>query len=1772
TLVYTVSLSGSSSVATTHAFSLGGGTASAGDFGTPTFTNGVTYNAATGTITVPPGVTSFAVNVPTTQDSADEANETVPLTIGGVSGTGTIVDDDAAPALSVNDVTVNEAAGTVTFTVSLSSATGQTVTVNYGTANGTATAGSDYSARSGALTFAPGTTTQTVTVALTDDNLAEGSETFRLVLTSPTNATIAQGTGTATVLDNDGAPSIASVSSPSATEGADLVFDVALSNPSTSATTFAFSLGGGTAVAADHGSPSFSNGVTYNAATGNITVPAGVTSFSVTVGTTQDSTSEPTETLPLSVGGVSGTGSILDDDGASSIASVSSPSATEGNDLVFDVVLTNPSATDTTHSFNLGGGSATAGDFGTPSFTNGVTYNAATGTITVPAGVTSFSVTVPTTADTRTESTETVPLSVGTVTGTGSIVDNDAPPTGTDATVTLAEDSSHAFSAASFGFTATDGDTLAAVRIDTLPGAGSLTLNGNPVTAGQVIAAADLANLVFTPAANANGNGYAAFTFSVQDSSGDWDAAPNTLTLDVTPVNDAPVANADTASTPINTAVNNIAVLANDTDVDGNPLSVTGATLANPALGTVTVNPDGTLNFTPATNVTGPVVVNYTISDGQGGSATGTLTVNVGSNTPPTGTDATVTLPEDGSHAFSAASFGFADADAGQTLAAVRIDTLPGAGTLSLTGTPVVAGQVINAADLANLVFTPAANAHGTGYASFTFSVQDSSGAFDTAPNTITLNVTPVADPAVLGGVSSGATVEDSTTSASGQLTIVDPDTGEAVFVPQTNVAGAHGTFSVTAAGLWTYTLNNADPAVQALGAGQALPAETFTVTSADGSSITVTVSITGTNDAPVAADATASATEGGPVVTGAVTATDTDANAVLSFSLNGPAPAGLTFNANGTYSFNPADPAYNDLAAGQTRTITVPYTVTDDQGATSIATLTITITGTNDAAVVTGVATGSVTEDGTVLASGTLVVSDVDSATTVVPGSVAGTYGDFTINAAGQWTYTLRNGDANVQALTSADAPVESFTVTTADGTTSTVTVTVNGANEAPTVSVTPASGTEDSAGIPISLSGADVDGSVASFTIGSLPANGTLWFAGSPVTLGQVIPATANAAGLSFVPNANWNGSTSFTFTATDNEGASSTPATQTISVSAVNDDPVTQGETLSTPEDTPLTVTVASLLANDSDVEGNTLSITAVSGAVNGSVALVGGNVVFTPAANFSGTASFTYTVSDGQGGLTNAVATVQVLAVPDAPTLTLVATPATVVFQNSWESSPNPDTRSTVHTVTTLEGWTRVDSRPGELAGGINAFETWTLGDTQARHDGAFIPVNVAPGNGDTYLELNDSSSLGQTLGISRSVSTEAGKIYELSFDYAGRPSYAEGFTRIGIYIDGVLAQQYSSTSPQSAADWKNLVFRFAGDGGSHTITIRTDATAVDPFGRGAFIDDMRMTAVQGVMAGNGGTYTAFSLSSYVSGALTDTDGSESLSYTFTGLAAGALIVTASQPLGYSPVGGSITLSAAELATAELRLPTSVTGDLVIGVRATSTEASTGASSSVDGVLTLHVGSPWTVTDIADVTGAVSGTTGADTLTGANASNVLFGRAGDDVLTGGNGADVLDGGPGNDGLNGGNGADLLIGGTGNDVLTGGLGADVFRWTLADRGSAGSPALDTLTDFDASAGGDVLDLRDLLQGEALGAGNTPGNLSQYLDFQYDAATGNTIVRISSTGGFAQGAYNASAEDQRITLQGIDLRTALGLASNATDDQILQELLHRGKLGVGP
>lgn len=940
-------------------------------------------------------------------------------------------------------------------------------------------------------------------------------------------------------------------------------------------------------------------------------------------------------------------------------------------------------------------------------------------------------------------------------------VGNNTPPAGADALVTIAEDTSKTFTAADFGFSDVDaGQGLSSIRIDTLPAAGVLAFNGSPVAGGQVIAASDLAQLVFTPAPNGNGNAYAGFTFSVQDSAGAYDPVPNTITFDVTPVNDTPVAQSDLASTPINTALANINVLGNDSDADGDTLSVSNAALANPALGSVTINPDGTLNFTPATNVAGPVAINYTISDGQGGNSSAVLTINVGTNTPPAGADALVTIAEDTSKAFAAADFGYADADAGQAFANVRIDALPGAGALTLNGSPVIAGQVIAVGDLAQLVFTPAANATANGYASFTFSVQDSAGAFDPVPNTITIDVTPVADPAAISGVANGATAEDSVLVAGGKLDVADPDAGEAAFQPQTNLAGAHGSFSIDAAGNWTYTLNNADPAVQALGAGQTLPNEVFVVHSIDGTSANVTVSITGTDDSPVISSGNGSVTENtAPTATGTLTATDVD-NPALAFvpaTISGSYGA-LTLLANGQWTYT-LDARAEPLA--QSQIVNEPITVQLTDGSTT--TVTVTITGTNDAAVITGTAVGAVTEDTALVANGSLAATDIDSAAAFTPQAASLTYGDFTIDAAGNWTYTLRNADANVQALTSSQHPTETITVATADGTQQQITITVNGANEAPTALVTPANGAEDSTGIPITLAGSDVDGTLASFTVTVLPQNGTLFYAGNPVTAGMVIPAGANSATLSFVPNADWNGSTSLSFSTTDNEGANSAPVTQSITVAAVNDAPVASPGIVGGLEDSDIAVSLSG-----SDADGTVASITVTALPANGVLYLADGStpvlagsaltpaaaasLVFKPAADFNGITSVTFTVTDDLGAV-SAPATESLFIIPvnDAPT---IATPVVAPGQEdavqsiSGVSVGDVDGDSLITTLSVSNGTLSVTPTAGAIIQGNGGASVILIGSAAAIN-AALATISYTPRadyNGNDTLHLSTSDGV------------------------------------------------------------------------------------------------------------------------------------------------------------------------------------------------------------------------------------------------------------------------------------------------------------------------------------------------------------------------------------------------------------------------------------------
>ena len=184
-----------------------------------TATAGSDYQATSGTLTFAPGETSKTITVLVNGDTTVEPDETffvnlsnpTNATIAKGQGIGVINNDDAPPppSLTINDVTVTEGnSGTTdaTFTATLSSSSNQTVTVQYATADGTATAGSDYQASSGTLTFAPGQTSKTITVLVNGDTSIESDETFSVNLSNATNATIADAQGIGTISNDDVAP------------------------------------------------------------------------------------------------------------------------------------------------------------------------------------------------------------------------------------------------------------------------------------------------------------------------------------------------------------------------------------------------------------------------------------------------------------------------------------------------------------------------------------------------------------------------------------------------------------------------------------------------------------------------------------------------------------------------------------------------------------------------------------------------------------------------------------------------------------------------------------------------------------------------------------------------------------------------------------------------------------------------------------------------------------------------------------------------------------------------------------------------------------------------------------------------------------------------------------------------------------------------------------------------------------------------------------------------------------------------------------------------------------------------------------------------------------------------------------------------------------------------------------------------------------------------------------------------------------------------------
>lgn len=430
TFEFAVTLSGPASSDVTVSYATSAGTATAGS----------DYTTSSGTLTFAPGEVAKTVGIAVSGDVVHELDETFTVTLSNASAnatiatasaTGTIQNDDAQPTLAINDVAVGEGnAGTkdLVFTVSLSGPSSQTITVDYATADDTATAGTDFSNAAGTLTFAPGTPlTRTVTVVVSGDTTVEPNETFFLDLSGATNATILDGRGVGTITNDDSRT--VSIGDASATEGGALTFTVTLSEqpPPGEDVTVDWTLVDVTTSPADHGATT----------SGTVTFTGTQTSRTVVITTIDDALDELNETLEVRLSNPSpnvsvfdgvGVGTINDDDPRPSLSFADTTiSRNEGDggtsDMTFTVRLSTASGRTVTVDYATQDGSATSSGPGRD-------YEAKSGTLTFPAGTTERTVTVTIRGDNNKEKDENFKLVLSNPTG-ASLPNNPYSATGT---------------------------------------------------------------------------------------------------------------------------------------------------------------------------------------------------------------------------------------------------------------------------------------------------------------------------------------------------------------------------------------------------------------------------------------------------------------------------------------------------------------------------------------------------------------------------------------------------------------------------------------------------------------------------------------------------------------------------------------------------------------------------------------------------------------------------------------------------------------------------------------------------------------------------------------------------------------------------------------------------------------------------------------------------------------------------------------------------------------------------------------------------------------------------------------------------------------------------------------------------------------------------------------------------------------------------------------------------------------------------------------------
>ncbi|WP_411377492.1 Calx-beta domain-containing protein [Flavobacterium psychrophilum] len=1012
-----------------------------------------TVSAVTGEITgVSAGTTTITYTVAGTggcSDAIATRDVTVYSPTVTLSGTTSILE---------NSVGIN-----ITATLSTATISTTTITLAY---SGTATNGVDYTASSATITIPAGATTGTVTIIPIDDNINEGSETVIADITNVTGGCASElgvQSATVTITDNDSAPTVATISPASATEGSPVVFNFTLSNPSAIATSYTFTLTNGTAGNLD-----------YTTTSVTVIVPAGAIGGEVIVPTTPDTIDEPNETFTIQTGTLSAIGTILDDDNAPDIT-IGDATIVEGGELIFPVSLSNPSSTTITLTLGFTNVTTSNGDYTTTPVV-----------VTFLAGATTATVTVQTTDDAIAESTETFTVGVTTSTGIvgsttdtgiGTITDNDSAPTVAKISPASATEGSPVV----FNFTLSNPSAIATSYIFTLTNGTAGNLDYTTTSVTVIVPAGAIGGTVSVPTTQDTID-EPNETFTIHN--GSVSATGTILDDDNTPV-------ATIGNVTINEGAGTVTIPVS-IDVVSSVDTVINITTATGTAGTSDYTTTVTTVTIPAgqttVNVTVPILEDTIDEPAETFTVNGTVTSGNTINTNPTGT---VTITDN-------------DATPVATIGNVTINE--GAGTVTIP----VSIDVVSSVDTVINITTATGTAGTSDYTTTVTTVTIPAGQ-TTVNVTVPILEDTIDEPAetftVNGTVTSGNTIN---TNPTGTVTITDNDATPVATIGNVTINEGAGTVTIpvsidvvssvdtvinitTATGTAGTSDYTTTVTTVTIPAGQTTvnvtvpiledtidePAETFTVNGTVTSGNTINTNPTGTvtitdNDAtPVATIGNVTINEGAgtvtiPVSIDVVSSVDTVINITTATGTAGTSDYTTTVTTvtipAGQTTVNVTVPILEDTIDEPAETFTVNGTVTSGNTINTNPTGTVTITD-NDATPVATIGNVTINEGaGTVTIPVSIdVVSSVDTVINITTATGTAGTSDYTTTVT---TVTIPAGQTTVNVTVpiledTIDEPAETFTVngTVTSGNTintnptGTVTITDNDATPVATI-----------------------------------------------------------------------------------------------------------------------------------------------------------------------------------------------------------------------------------------------------------------------------------------------------------------------------------------------------------------------------------------------------------------------------------------------------------------------------------------------------------------------------------------------------------------------------------------------------------------------------------------------------------------------------------------------------------------------------------------------